>query len=96
MGYSHIKPHLIRNFVGIVAETELIKISLHILPADVIIDSIYHTLAEIAPKPFNGVSIGIAINILVFAVVNHFAVVYLPNQRIAAPFICKKRGGTLN
>ena len=90
MGYSHIKSHLIRNFAGIVAEAKLIKIS-----CIYFLRTINNALAEIAPKAFNGIGIGIAMHILVFAVVNHFAIVYLSNQSIATPFIDKERCGTL-
>ena len=91
----HIKPFRVRNLASIIAESKLIEVSLHVLAPYVIIDSIDNTFAEIAPKAFYGVGIGIAINILVFSVVNHFAIVYLSYQSIATPFIGKESCGTL-
>lgn len=75
VGYRHFKPRGVRNVASIESEGELIKISLHILTADLVIDSMEYTLAEIAPKAFYAVGIGVAINVLFSTMVNNLSLI---------------------
>mgnify|MGYP001782214897 CR=1 FL=1 len=63
------------HIIGIVTETELIKVSLHMLAAYPTVSTVYGTFAIVAPKRFNGIGICATVNIDTVAVVNDMMVI---------------------
>ena len=73
--YRHFKPRGVRNFARVETEREFIKIPLHILTADLVINGMKYTLAEIPPKSFYAIGIGVSINVLFSTMVNNLSLI---------------------
>ena len=84
------------HVIGVVTETKLIKIPLHVLAAYPTVSSVYGTFAIIAPKRFNGISICATVNVDTVAMVNNMVVIQFADCLVALPFIRVHFGSTLN
>lgn len=73
------KAFVYRNVASIVAETELIKVSLHMLTANPVVYTIDRTFAIISPKGFNRVRICTTTNIDTMSVVNNVELIDFRN-----------------
>lgn len=71
------KVFVYRNVAGIIAETELIKIPLHVLTANPVVYAVDSTFAIISPKGFNRVRICTTTNIDTMSVVNNVVLIAL-------------------
>ena len=72
------KAFVYRNVASIIAETELIKIPLHMLTANPVVYAVDSTFAIISPKGFNRIRICTTTNIDTMSVVNNMAFVSIP------------------
>ena len=75
------------NVAGIISETKLVKVSLHMLTANPIIDAINSTFAVIAPKSFYCIGICTTIYIDAVPVVNNMMLIHLIYHSIPLPFV---------
>ena len=64
-----------RNVASIVAETELIKVSLHVLTTNPVVYAIYRTLAVISPKALNRIRICATVHIDIMTMVNNVVLI---------------------
>lgn len=69
------KAFVYRNVASIVAETELIKVSLHVLTTNPVVYTIDRTLAVISPKSFNRIRICATVHIDIMSVVNNVVLI---------------------
>ena len=90
------KAFVYRNVASIIAETELIKIPLHMLTANPVVYAVDSTFAIIPPKGFNRVRICATTNIDAVSVVNNVMLIDFRNKSIPLPLIRVYRGGVLN
>lgn len=90
------KAFVYRNVASIVAETELIKVSLHMLTANPVVYTIDRTFAIIPPKGFNRVRICATVHIDIMTMVNNVMLIDFRNKSIPLPLIRVYRGGVLN
>lgn len=95
MQNSLCKAFVYRNVASIIAETELIKIPLHILTANPVVYAVDSTFVIISPKGFNRVRI-CTTNIDAVSVVNNVMLIDFRNKSIPLPLIRVYRGGVLN
>ena len=84
-----------RNVASIIAETELIKIPLHMLTANPVVYAVDSTFVIIFPKGFNRGRI-CTTNIDAVSVVNNVILIDFRNKSIPLPLIRVYRGGVLN
>ena len=73
------KAFVYRNVASIIAETELIKIPLHMLTANPVVYAVDSTFAIISPKGFNRVRICTTTNIDTMSVVNNVVLIDFRN-----------------
>lgn len=73
------KAFVYRNVASIIAETELIKIPLHMLTANQVVYAVDSTFAIIPPKGFNRVRICATTNIDTVSVVNNVVLIDFRN-----------------
>ena len=73
------KAFVYRNVASIIAETELIKIPLHVLTANPVVYAVDSTFAIIPPKGFNRVRICTTTNIDTMSVVNNVVLIDFRN-----------------
>lgn len=90
------KAFVYRNVASIIAETELIKIPLHMLTANPVVYAVDSTFAIISPKGFNRVRICTTTNIDTVSVVNNMAFVSILYKPISVPLIRISSGRVLN
>lgn len=95
MQNSLCKAFFYRNVASIIAETELIKIPLHMLTANPVVYAVDSTFVIIFPKGFNRVRI-CTTNIDAVSVVNNVMLIDFRNKSIPLPLIRVYRGGVLN
>ena len=69
------KAFVYRNVAGIIAETELIKVPLHMLTANPVVYAVDSTFAIISPKTFNRIFICATIYIDIMSVVNNMVLI---------------------
>ena len=90
------KAFVYRNVASIIAETELIKIPLHMLTANPVVYAVDNTFAIIPPKGFNRIRICATTNIDAVSVVNNMDFVSIPYKPISVPLIRIYSGRVLN
>ena len=95
MQNSLCKAFVYRNVASIIAETELIKIPLHMLTANPVVYAVDSTFVIIFPKGCNRVRI-CTTNIDAVSVVNNVMLIDFRNKSIPLPLIRVYRGGVLN
>ena len=93
---EHYKPFVIINFASVVTERELIKVSLQVVLADIVICSVNRSFAIVTPKRFNCIRVRSINRIDSMTMVNNAVVVNLSYWVVTFPIIHIERYVTLD
>ena len=88
---EHLKPLIVLNLAGVVVETELVKVPLQMVSADVVVRSADGSLAVVAPKCLNRVRVRSVNGIDAVTVVNHMVLIDFLDNAVPLPVVHVER-----